>query len=208
MPDHTIYPLDAARADQAGALLARAFEDDPTYAGIEPDALKRRDALTWLMARVVRHALRRGVALSTSALDGVACWLPPGRADLSLPDMLQAGFLGTPSALGWEATRRLLRYLSYASALHHRHARGRHWYLWVIGVDPLYQGTGIGGRLMARGLEMVDADAAPAYLETGSERNVRFYQRFGFRLAGQGSVPGSGDPVWAMLRPARGDILT
>jgi ribosomal protein S18 acetylase RimI-like enzyme len=64
----------------------------------------------------------------------------------------------------------------------------QHWHLGPIGVLPSCQGTGIGTRLMDRFCREVDACRAGAYLETDLQQNVRFYERFGFKVRCEGDV--------------------
>ena len=42
------------------------------------------------------------------------------------------------------------------------------------------------------------ADGHPLFLETGVERNVAFYERFGFVVVSEGDAPGGGPHVWFM----------
>ena len=58
----------------------------------------------------------------------------------------------------------------------------QHWHLGPIGVLPAYQGIGIGTMLMERFCNEVDACMAEAYLETDVDKNVRFYEKFGFKI--------------------------
>ena len=58
----------------------------------------------------------------------------------------------------------------------------QHWHLGPIGVLPDYQGHGIGSQLMERFCREVDACQASAYLETDLDRNVNFYENFGFQV--------------------------
>ena len=58
----------------------------------------------------------------------------------------------------------------------------QHWHLGPIGVLPSYQGKGIGSKLLNRFCHEVDACLSPAYLETDTDKNVRFYERFGFEV--------------------------
>ena len=58
----------------------------------------------------------------------------------------------------------------------------QHWHLGPVGVLPSYQGKGIGTKLLSRFCQEVDACLSPAYLETDSDKNVRFYERFGFEV--------------------------
>jgi hypothetical protein len=47
-------------------------------------------------------------------------------------------------------------------------------------------------------LRCADADRVPAFLETGRERNVGFYERFGFRVVDDADIPSGGPHVWFM----------
>jgi len=58
----------------------------------------------------------------------------------------------------------------------------QHWHLGPVGVLPSHQGKGIGTKLLSRFCKEVDTCLAPAFLETDTEKNVRFYERFGFAV--------------------------
>jgi ribosomal protein S18 acetylase RimI-like enzyme len=75
-----------------------------------------------------------------------------------------------------------------------------HWYLWALGVDPPYQGQGVGGQLLQPVLAEADAAGLPCYLETETERNVAFYRKHGFDVATAGPDPRQGVMVWTMVR--------
>jgi ribosomal protein S18 acetylase RimI-like enzyme len=64
----------------------------------------------------------------------------------------------------------------------------QHWHLGPIGVLPDYQGLGIGTMLMERFCEEVDACMADAYLETDVDKNVRFYEKFGFKVISESEI--------------------
>jgi ribosomal protein S18 acetylase RimI-like enzyme len=64
----------------------------------------------------------------------------------------------------------------------------QHWHLGPIGVLPSYQGIGIGTMLMQRFCEEVDACKAEAYLETDVDKNVRFYEKFGFKVVSESEI--------------------
>lgn len=53
---------------------------------------------------------------------------------------------------------------------------------------------------MQPALARADANGLPCYLETQSADNVRFYERYGFRVAHEGEVPGHPLKMWAMIR--------
>ncbi|MGI8551207.1 MAG: GNAT family N-acetyltransferase [Dehalococcoidia bacterium] len=87
-------------------------------------------------------------------------------------------------------------------ALKQRDLPGPCWYLNILGVDPIRQGTGIGGRLVKPILQRGDAQEMPCYLETFKERNLRFYQKHGFRVLAEAVLPEDGPRFWTMLRQA------
>src|SRR5690606_32320732 len=76
------------------------------------------------------------------------------------------------------------------------HPTEPHWYLPMIGVDPAYQGTGVGSALMAEALKAVDRDGLIAYLESSNPKNISLYERHGFEVIGE--IQSGGSPV---LRP-------
>ena len=57
-----------------------------------------------------------------------------------------------------------------------------HWHIDPIGVFPKYQGQGVGSKLLAYYCEKVDSHDMPAYHETDQPQNVRFYQKFGYKV--------------------------
>lgn len=64
----------------------------------------------------------------------------------------------------------------------------QHWHLGPIGVLPSHQGSGIGTLLMERFCREVDACFAKAYLETEGDKNVRFYEKFGFEVVRESEI--------------------
>ena len=73
------------------------------------------------------------------------------------------------------------------------------WYLPFMGVDPAYQGQGIGSALVAVVLAKADRDGEPAYLEASSPENRRLYERHGFQTMGELTVSDS-PPIYPMWR--------
>ncbi len=64
----------------------------------------------------------------------------------------------------------------------------QHWHLGPIGVLPTHQGSGIGSMLMECFCKEVDACMAKAYLETDLDKNVRFYEKFGFKVDSESEI--------------------
>ena len=69
-----------------------------------------------------------------------------------------------------------------------------------VSVLPEFQGKGYGSKLLTHMLNKDDRHAIPVYLETNKESNVRFYERFGFKVKEHGIIPETDVPAWFMLR--------
>jgi Acetyltransferase (GNAT) family len=195
--------LDARQAKAASELLGRAFMKDPMWEYLAPGLARRARVLPPSFGITVRYSLRYGEVYTTPALDGVACWLTPGVASPSLSQLIRLSIHGAPLELGLMGLLRYTTVENYTSEIHKRTLPGRHWYLWVIGVEPARQGQGIGAMLIQPVLARADASGFPCYLETMNEANVPFYQKHGFEIVSKGEVPRRGLRVWAMLREPR-----
>ena len=74
-----------------------------------------------------------------------------------------------------------------------------HYYLGVIGTDPAMRGLGIGARMLESfcALSVADPLSRGVYLETANPSNVRFYERAGFAVTGQGRLGSA--TLWCMF---------
>lgn len=85
-------------------------------------------------------------------------------------------------------------------ALHKKLAPFRHWYLFILAVDPVWQGKGFGRKLLEPGLSRLDGIKMPCYLETFRADTAVMYEKFGFRLLQQSSLQEGKLQVFCMLR--------
>jgi len=194
--------LDADQARPAAEILARAFYPDPLLVHYLPDPARRERALPAFMLASLRYSLMYGEVWTTPGLDGLACWLPPGRTGMSLWGMVRSGYGAVPIQLGWRAYRRVSAVEPAIDRIHKSIVPQPHWYLMILGVEPSRQGQGIGSRLIAPRLAQAASTGLPCYLETLTEIDVTFYRKHGFEVAGEVDlVPGL--HMWSMLRTPR-----
>jgi GNAT superfamily N-acetyltransferase len=132
---------------------------------------------------------------TTPAIAGVAAWEPPGEWQLSAGRQL----LLLPAMLG-VFRRRLPNVVRALVKLEARHPRELHYYLPFIGVDPVWQGRGIGGALLAPILRRCDEERMPAFLEASTARNRVLYERHGFAVTEEFKLGDSAPPQWRMWR--------
>jgi GNAT superfamily N-acetyltransferase len=197
--------LTASQIDQAAGMLARAFFDDPHQVYMTPDAERRARLRPGLYHGLVHYVLLCGDEVYTTpgSVKGVAAWMPPGKDWTTIGHWFRSGLVRAALRLSLREIRRSIRGLVIQSRLHDRYMTGPHWYLALLGVEPSCQGQGIGGTLIQPILARADADGLPCYLETGTEKNVRFYRKRGFEVLAEETIPGGGPRFWGMARNPR-----
>ncbi len=192
-----IVRLERSRLDEASAVLARAFFDDPAWVWLLPDPDRRARLLPWLF-RIGFDITAAEVYATDGPLLGAARWLAPGRPPMRVGATVRA-LVTTPLRLG-STTPQFLAYGRAVEALRMEAIAGPHWYLAGIGVDPAARRQGIGGALLAPGIAASERDGLPAVLLTNNEENLSFYAAHGFRTVRQGRTPEDGPDAWAMVR--------
>ena len=78
------------------------------------------------------------------------------------------------------------------------HPSEPHWFLPIIGIDPIYRRKGYASALMRDALDACDQDKTLAYLESTSMENLPFYMRHGFEVLTEIKI-GSGPLIIPML---------
>jgi GNAT superfamily N-acetyltransferase len=185
--DDDISPLAAS--------LARAFGDDPVMTWLFGDHAGRREArLRRFFGHEAKRHRKHGEVLTTDDRVGASFWDPPDGWRTSTAELLRSVPIIAP-AVGPRIPRALRGFKLIEAA----HPRTPHWYLAVVGTDPPAQGKGVGARLLQPVLDRCDREGIGAYLESSKERNVPYYQRFGFTVTGEIPLP-DGPKIWAMWR--------
>ena len=191
--------------DAAAQVLARSFHDDPGTKIYEPDDERRARILPAFFRAFVAASISEDADLEVAGdpIQGVASWFGPDRHGPSPEAMGVNGFGDVLGASGPEATQRLLAMVGELDRQHGLLTSGQHFRLEFFGVEPSRQGTGVGVALIEHGHRRADELRVPCYLETFTQKNVRFYQHRGYQLVAEYGV-GDGVPVYALVRPPAG----
>ena len=158
-----------------------------------------------MLASTVRMVANSGgVVERSSGFEGVSVWLGPGRS-ITLGAMVQSSVASLTWAFGLPRGhfRRMMALQRLVEGRHKALLSGPHWQLMVLGVDPSHHGDGHGTALVEHGLDRADRQRLPVYVDTSAERNVGFYERFGFELVESLTVPEPNVPFWILIRPPR-----
>ena len=190
--------------EPASRVLSRAFHDSSIYIHAYPDAKEREKRTPRAFESVLRYGLRYGKVYTTSdRLEGVAVWMRPEMMNMTFRRMWWSNALWPAMRMGIRASVRMLRIDDYIEKKHPKLAPFDHWYLMLLGVDPKYQGSGYGGRLLRGMLSQADEAGLSCYLETTTKENVAMYRHFGFEVIDEFTVPKTPVEIWIMLRKRR-----
>ena len=199
-----IQPLTSAHVDAAGAMLARAFQQDPGMCHVLPGEAERQKKLPWLMSRAAQLGHLFGEAyVTTQESGGCAIWLKPGATDISTDKLMKAGFAMAPLKLGFQAINRFKRIVEHFGQIRNSATREPHWYLMMIGVDPVRQRQGLAGHLLQPVLAQADATKLPCMLETAAENSLPCFRKHGFEILNESLLPETQLRVWTMSRKPR-----
>lgn len=184
-----------SEVERAAALIARAFAwHEPWGEWTMPDPNGREERLRALVEADVRERfLPRGEA-RTIDLKSVTLWIPPhGGADTETfarrrTEEDYAAYGDRQDAV--RAADDLIRSLRPTEP---------HWFLDTIATEPDLFGRGLASRLLADDLRRRDEAGDLSALDTHTPRQVAFYERHGFRVAGRGE-PAPGFPIVVMIR--------
>lgn len=195
--DSPVSPRRATQADieLVASIIELAFANDPLWSrALTPlSVAQRRPFWRLFVDGTLRYPW-------TWLLDSGATslWIPPGGTEMSFEQEERMSELA--SSLGPEEDNfhELLRRFD---AAHPR--REPHYYLSLLGTHPDHRGQGLGMRLLAHDLALIDEEHGAAYLESSNPANNGRYASVGFEWLGELSYPGNGPVVTTMWRPAR-----
>ena len=190
--------------DAAAAVLGRAFAEYDLLRYYFPDKAQRQAIAGTFCFIALSVCLKYGeVYASSEKLEGVAAWLPPGKATVGGWQIIRSVPLSMLFRFARQGASRLQAYGRYEDNLHRKLVPYPHWYLQIIGVAPAYQGQGFSSRLLRPVLERIDRERVPCFLETNTGKNVAIYRRFGFEVVSEDKIPGTEVTSFAMLRKAQ-----
>ncbi len=187
----TINALPAKRADisELSHALGRAFYDDPVSIWIMPDDRSTGGAPAAILrdGRPRHHHLAGGGCGSGQRRSRLSARQRCGIRRDGGSTRLREQLMMMPSfhpRFRIADDSRLHKLNELLEQMKQQHPEEPHWYLAVIGSDTAVRGKGFGQVLMRSRLVRVDAEHAPAYLESSKPENVPYYQRFGFEVTG------------------------
>ena len=196
-----LYRMQKKDIPKSGAVLADAFQHDPVWNNVFAGgaAMEQRKSV---FETPVRYSLMFGEAYATSEkLEGIVAWVPGDLADMTAWRMIRSGAIWSGMRIGAKLLRRMEPVNKPLQSDRKENMRGSPFlYLQIFGVASEFQRQGFGGKLLRALIEKSEQAGIPIYLETETEPNVRMYEKFGFRLLKEISLPVIDLPMWEMAR--------
>jgi len=193
--------MDARRAGPddlpaVAATLAAAFDADPAWTWVFPDPERRPDQLRAVWMLLLEGAVDLGWVWTTPGAGAATLWIPPGEPELAPTQAAREGALWE-ELLGPDVWRATLM----GEAFERAHPQvPEHYYLSLFGTRPDKRGQGLGMSLLADNLAHIDAEGAPAYLESTNPANLDRYRSIGFESHGEFELGEAGPIVTTMWR--------
>lgn len=189
-----VTETSSADMQRAVAVIALAFTADPVVRWWFPDPARYLKYFPAFLRILAATAVQHGTALQSGDCSAAALWLPPN----AVPDRAALGAIFQEGV----AADRQTELFAFVERMGSYRRSEPHWWLPMIGVDPLHRHRGLGSALLRHALVRCDSDHMPAHLETGNPANVPLYERHGFKSLGSFRV-GSSPVVFPMRREAR-----
>ena len=194
-----VIRFDIPQVDFSTTGLGDTIQDEPFCEYLLPGKKMRRKLLPLLFCSIARSSQLSGEIYTTEGIETGAVFF--GRGDKFSFERLARAIISTARfTLGWPTFRRFVGLCARLDAAHKQLARGPHWYLMSLGMNPSKLGNSIATAMLQPLLSRADADGMPCYLETFRQTDLPLYENLGFRIEGAGRIPGGGPSFWAMLR--------
>ncbi|MGH2533624.1 MAG: GNAT family N-acetyltransferase [Thermomicrobiales bacterium] len=189
----------AEEPDHLVETMVLAFVRDPVTRWIYPDPHTYLTHWPHLVRAFGARAFECGSADYAGEFAGAALWLPPGvhSDDARLDQVIKRSVA---------PRKRQIMSRIFEQMARHQPAEP-HWHLALIGVDTIEQGRGYGAALLRHGLQRVDQERMPAYLDSSNPANTPLYERHGFEALGTIQIEDA-PPLVPMLRRARSSATT
>ena len=194
-------PAQAGPADLAEVVqtLTDAFAVDPHFDWfMRADAGREAARHAFFRMLIGQEGLPKGRIDRPAGGGAAAVWMP---FDWLGPMPVAAELRALPAMLNATGLARFGRLMAIRADMDHHHPLDRaHAYLWFLGVAPAAQGRGVGSALLRSAGARLDREGLPAYLETGTTRNVALYERHGFRTISEHKARADAPNMWSMWR--------
>ncbi|KAJ3054721.1 hypothetical protein HDU99_007712, partial [Rhizoclosmatium hyalinum] len=189
--------------DQIHSLLAQEFTDSDIYKTLYFSTTHRHQVIPWFLSkRLLLNIHNLYIAVDNTLFEtgtlrvlGHASVSPPGAKGMNMPglwQLLTTGFLLFPVYFGAQSFQRFFDLTKAWDPLMEDATRGKGVYgaVELVVVREDQRGKGVGTELVKEAVDLAwkGNGEGVLVLTTQEERNVRFYERAGFKVVSEGVV--------------------
>ena len=199
--DSNLFKMEKTGFNPAAETLIKAFSEDET--------IKKMNVGPGLLARMYKMPLKLGfymgeVFTTSENFEGVMVVFPGEKVSPKLKDIAGSGVIFSMFGM---LRLFLNKHMRKSFRILEKDKKnldiGPFIYLSVLGVNPEEQGKGFGGKLLDYLCERADREGKALYLETQNMKNVRWYEKFGFKVLKHVNVC-EWLSMWEMARSRKG----
>lgn len=197
-----LYKINKRDIPKARAVLADAFQDDPLWNKLFESESNIDIKFRASFESLIRYCYKYGEVFAASEkLEGIAAWIPGNLSYLSVWRSILSGAIFPGMRMGLRAGKKMKPVFDPLEHNRKENMRGKSFmYLYAISVMTELKGQGFGGKLLRTLIDKCDTSGNLIYLETQIEKNVKFYEKFGFSTIKQITLPIVNHPMWEMVR--------
>jgi len=178
-----MYNLKREDINKASQVLAKAFEQDPAWVQVMTEEKYPIKQLSLIFRILLLYTIKYGnVSAYSSALEGMALWLPARYGKMSFWRILRSGGLKAGKEMDRTLSKKMQLVFKGLDEKRTFYTNKEDIYLLILAVDPMHQGKGIGSSLLTSVIREADEKGCAVYLETEPDENVRYYKKFDFEV--------------------------
>ncbi|MBN1216307.1 MAG: GNAT family N-acetyltransferase [Candidatus Lokiarchaeota archaeon] len=195
-----LYGIGKNEVNRASQVLADAFSKDPIWSVLIKDYFDKGKKADLIYQTPVRYSLKYGSVFSTSKnFEGIIAFYP-GDKDMTGWRIIWSAAIISTLKIGMKFGKILLEVFKPMREDKKKLDIDPYIYVGILGVLRKYQGQGFGGKLLRALIEKSENEGKAIYLETETEENVKMYEKFGFNVIKEITLPILELPMWEMVR--------
>ena len=197
-----LYKVKKKDIQKTGVVLADAFQHDPVWEKVLKDASFYQKCIFFQSA--IRYCLKYGKVYATSEqIEGIAAWIPDHLADMTIWRSIRSGSFFHLIKMGMKMASMMMKMKPIFEPLEmarKANMKGRVYiYLVIIGVASDLQGKGYWNKILRALIEDSEKHGLPLNLETAIEKNIKMYEKFGFKILNKINQPVINLSQWSMI---------
>jgi hypothetical protein len=189
-------PITAEQKLRAIEVLSKAFKNVPGVLWILKKDGQLATRLRILCAFCIEAAIKKGGAFITSDQKGVALIFKNTRRQNIFHWIKEFVFLANRS-IGWS---RVWSMIQRERLIRSKRMKQEHLYFWMMGVEDNSNGLQTVIEIRDHMVNMSKEYNLPIVSETTVPRNLKTYQRYGFRIYDECYVPSEDLTIWFLVR--------